>query len=208
MMIPTEQRDRLTALLSPFSRDVFLTSYYEREPLHVERDDPSYFADVFSVAELENILVAGSGDRSGFNMVRSGVPPVNAELLAMERPGVRARFTGKARRTSSIRARSSTASTWATAWSSAMPRASAGGCSASAAACSKSSPHRSNRTCTSRPRTRKDSTSTTIPTTRSCCRSRGPRPGRSSRRSSSSRSKGKRSRWPRPTNAWCSRAKS
>lgn len=96
MMIPTEQRDRLTALLSPFSRDVFLTSYYERVPLHVDRNDPSYFADVFSLAELENILVAGSGDRTGFNMVRSGVPPVNAELLAMERPGVRARFTGKA----------------------------------------------------------------------------------------------------------------
>src|SRR5579863_3672853 len=94
VMIPTEQRDRLTALLSPFSRDVFLETVYEREPLHVERNDPEYFADVFSVAELENILVAGAGDRTGFNMVRSGVPPINGELLAMERPSVRARFTG------------------------------------------------------------------------------------------------------------------
>jgi len=95
VMIPTDRHDRLSALLHPFSSDTFFASYYEREPLHVERNDPAYFADVFSVAELENILVAGAVDRTGFNMVRTGVPPVNGELLVMERPSVRARFTGK-----------------------------------------------------------------------------------------------------------------
>ena len=63
--------------------------------LHVERNDPSFFAEVFSVGELENMLVAGATDRTGFNLVRTGVPPINGEHLAMERPFPRARFTGK-----------------------------------------------------------------------------------------------------------------
>jgi hypothetical protein len=94
-MLPTGKRDRLTALLAPFARDHFLATHYQREVLHIARDDPAFFAEIFSVAELENMLVAGATDRTGFNMVRTGVPPVNGELLAMERPFPRARFTGK-----------------------------------------------------------------------------------------------------------------
>jgi ribosomal protein L16 Arg81 hydroxylase len=47
----------IARLVSPLGIDTFLERYWEREPLHIARDDAHFYADLFSLAELDTLLV-------------------------------------------------------------------------------------------------------------------------------------------------------
>ncbi len=47
---------KLETLLAPVSKAAFLGEYWEKQPLHVSRDDADYFADLLSLARLDELL--------------------------------------------------------------------------------------------------------------------------------------------------------
>ena len=61
-------------MLAPWPLGVFFERFFDREPLHVERNDPTHFAAAYSVAELEDTLATGSSDVEKFSLVRTGSP--------------------------------------------------------------------------------------------------------------------------------------
>jgi hypothetical protein len=83
-------------VFGPCGLDEFFARYYEREPLHVTRDDPSHFSGVYSLQELEASLSTGSRDFEKFALVKSGEPEVPADSFTTLRSAVRAKATGKA----------------------------------------------------------------------------------------------------------------
>jgi hypothetical protein len=85
----------LATLLDPVSVATFAADYWERRPLHVARDVPGYFADVFDVADVEDALLAGARDLERFALVRAGHAQAPLEAYAVSNPGIRPRATGK-----------------------------------------------------------------------------------------------------------------
>lgn len=47
---------KLETLLAPISKEDFLNQYWEKQPLHIPRDDPEYFAELLSLARLDYLL--------------------------------------------------------------------------------------------------------------------------------------------------------
>lgn len=86
----------LELMVDPQGARVFFERYYEREPLHIERNDPSYFNDVYSVADVEDALVVGAREPENFALVKAGAPEISLEEFTYERPAIRWRLTGKA----------------------------------------------------------------------------------------------------------------
>ena len=84
----------LARLLAPTSIAAFFERYFEREPLHVVRADAAYFGTLYGVADVEAAIHAGSRESGRFAMTKGGAAVDPAELL-VERPHVRARYTGK-----------------------------------------------------------------------------------------------------------------
>lgn len=94
-------RDRLGAgafMLTPFSFEEFLAQYLERHPLHVARNAPGYFDDVYALGDVEDALIVGAREPELFALVKSGSPEAALEEYTYERPSVRWRITGKAAR--------------------------------------------------------------------------------------------------------------
>jgi lysine-specific demethylase/histidyl-hydroxylase NO66 len=85
----------LAGFLAPVSIDDFVDRYLERLPLHVARDDASYVADLFSVAGVEEILVASAHEPARLALVRAGKPQAAAAEYTYTDPGIRAKTTGK-----------------------------------------------------------------------------------------------------------------
>ena len=85
----------LAGLVAPISIDEFVDRYLERLPLHVARDDAAYVADVFGIADVETLLVAGAREPARIALVRSGVPQVPMADYTVTDPGIRATTTGK-----------------------------------------------------------------------------------------------------------------
>lgn len=86
----------LGALLAPISVDAFFAGCWEREPLHVARDRPGYFADVYDIAELEESLVAGARDLERFALVKAGAAQIGLDAYVVTSPAIRWKSTGKA----------------------------------------------------------------------------------------------------------------
>jgi hypothetical protein len=55
--------DVFARLLAPIATEQFFAEHFEHEPLHVARNDPAYFADVYSVADVEAALHVGAAQR-------------------------------------------------------------------------------------------------------------------------------------------------
>jgi len=91
----TPGESALAALLDPVGVAAFATEYWERAPLHVARDVPGYFADLFDVADIEEALVAGARDLERFALVRAGAPQAPLDAYVVTNPGIRPRATGK-----------------------------------------------------------------------------------------------------------------
>ena len=96
MNTPSLDPGALELMVDPQGPSVFFERYYEREPLHIERNDPSYFADVYGVADVEDALVAGAREPENFALVKAGAPEITLEEFTYERPAIRWRLTGKA----------------------------------------------------------------------------------------------------------------
>ncbi|HTV92689.1 MAG TPA: cupin domain-containing protein [Verrucomicrobiae bacterium] len=88
-------RPALEFILAPRSAAEFFEQHFERLPLHVERNDPAYFADVYGVVDVEDSLVVGAREPENFALVKAGSPEVPEDDFTYERPSVRWRLTGK-----------------------------------------------------------------------------------------------------------------
>jgi hypothetical protein len=72
-----------------------LAEYWERAPLHVQRDTPGYFADLYDVADVEESLVTGARELDRFALVRAGSEQAPLEDYVGTSPAIRWRSTGK-----------------------------------------------------------------------------------------------------------------
>jgi hypothetical protein len=86
----------LGMLVAPVSVELFVERYWERLPLHVARDAPDYFADVYGVADIEESLVVGARELDRFALVRAGAEQAALDEYVVTRPSIRARSSGKA----------------------------------------------------------------------------------------------------------------
>jgi hypothetical protein len=64
--------DVFERLLAPIAPEAFFREHFEREPLHVVRNDPAYFADLYGVADVEDALHVGAAQRDKFTLVKEG----------------------------------------------------------------------------------------------------------------------------------------
>jgi hypothetical protein len=83
-------------LLAPVSLETFVHEHWERLPLHVARNAPSYFNDLYAVADIEESLVGGARDLERFALVRAGIPQAALDSYVIASPPIRGKSTGKA----------------------------------------------------------------------------------------------------------------
>jgi ribosomal protein L16 Arg81 hydroxylase len=85
----------LDTLISPVAVDTFLAEFWERTPLHVPRNVPGYFADLYDVSDIEESLVAGARDLDRFALVKAGAPQAALDDYVVTSPAIRWKSTGK-----------------------------------------------------------------------------------------------------------------
>jgi len=83
-------------VLAPVTLDAFFAEIYEREPLHAPRNGKHSFADVFSMAELENALIVGAREPQRLALVRAEGDELPLESFTRLVPPPRARAAGRA----------------------------------------------------------------------------------------------------------------
>jgi len=88
-------RPALEFMLAPRSTADFFQRNFEKQPLHVERNDPAYFAGVYGAGDVEDSLVVGAREAENFALVKAGAGEVAEEDFTYERPSIRWRLTGK-----------------------------------------------------------------------------------------------------------------
>ncbi|HTU81796.1 MAG TPA: cupin domain-containing protein [Candidatus Acidoferrales bacterium] len=82
-------------LFDPVDAATFGREYFERATLHVSRNDPARFANLYGVGDLEDALQLGAREAANFALVKAGSPELAIEQYAPMRPSVRAAYTGK-----------------------------------------------------------------------------------------------------------------
>jgi len=82
-------------MIAPHSLEDFFSAYFEQTPLHVDRNDQSYFAGVYSVADVEDALTVGARDPENFALVKFGNPEVSVDAFTYERPSARWRTSDR-----------------------------------------------------------------------------------------------------------------
>jgi len=88
-------RPALEFILAPRTTTEFFQRHFEKLPLHVERNDPAYFAAVYAVGDVEDALVVGAREPENFALVKAGSPEIEESDFTYERPSIRWRQTGK-----------------------------------------------------------------------------------------------------------------
>ena len=76
-MTTLDQRRAATLLdwlLAPVDAGTFLRERWERSVLHVERDDADYFADLFTLADLDRLLAHTALPVTNLNLARDATP--------------------------------------------------------------------------------------------------------------------------------------
>jgi hypothetical protein len=91
-------RPAADVMLAPHGVTEFYKTYFERQPLHVERNDAAHFGDVYSIREVEDALVVGAREPENFALVKAGSDEIASDDFTYERPSVRWRLTGKGSR--------------------------------------------------------------------------------------------------------------
>jgi hypothetical protein len=89
------ERPELAHVLAPIEPAVFLERVFEREVLHVRRSDPTYFAELYGVDELEQAMHVGAAEFGSFALTRNGSTAPQTDLQ-IERPSARSRYTQRA----------------------------------------------------------------------------------------------------------------
>lgn len=85
----------LARVLAPVSVEDFFARHFEELPLHVSRDDPEYFADVYGIADVERTILTGAREPDKFSLVKRDVNEVDPSQFVREARANRARATGK-----------------------------------------------------------------------------------------------------------------
>jgi len=88
-------RPAIELMLDPRGANEFYSQYFEKQPLHVDRNDPTYFTNVYGVGEVEDALVVGAREPENFALVKAASAEVPSDDFTYERPSVRWRLTGK-----------------------------------------------------------------------------------------------------------------
>jgi lysine-specific demethylase/histidyl-hydroxylase NO66 len=91
--------DAFGVLVSPVSTSTFFDRYFERDPLHVERSDASYFAGLYSVRCVEDALVLGADDPDHFTLIKHESPDIARDGMTSERSVIRFRSARQPART-------------------------------------------------------------------------------------------------------------
>lgn len=61
-------------LLHPYSSEIFAENYWEIKPLHIQRNDPSFFETIFSVEDLDKLLEYARPRGNSIKVVKSQQP--------------------------------------------------------------------------------------------------------------------------------------
>jgi ribosomal protein L16 Arg81 hydroxylase len=85
----------LDTLIAPVEVDTFLAEFWERAPLHVPRNVPGYFADLYDVSDVEESLVVGARDLDRFALVKAGAAQAALDDYVVTSPAIRWKSTGK-----------------------------------------------------------------------------------------------------------------
>src|SRR5437868_697578 len=56
MILAAQPRVSLEWLISPFSKDVFFSEHWEKQPLVVKRDRPDYYRGLLSLDEVDRVV--------------------------------------------------------------------------------------------------------------------------------------------------------
>jgi hypothetical protein len=83
-------------VLAPISLATFFAEIYEREPLHAPREGKHSFDDVFSMSELENVLIVGAREPERFALVRADGDELSLEAFTVLVPPPRPRAATRA----------------------------------------------------------------------------------------------------------------
>lgn len=95
---PRDHTGAMTHMLAPFAFQDFLAQHLEQKPLHVARNEPAYFEEIYGVGDVEDALIVGAREPEFFALVKTGAPEIPAEEFTYDRPSVRWRLTGKGAR--------------------------------------------------------------------------------------------------------------
>jgi bifunctional lysine-specific demethylase and histidyl-hydroxylase NO66 len=87
--------DPFERILAPIGMETFAAEYFERATLHLSRNDPQRFTDIYAIADIEEALQIGARETNNFALVKAGVPELSLEQYAPLRPSMRANYTGK-----------------------------------------------------------------------------------------------------------------
>jgi hypothetical protein len=82
-------------VLAPISLETFFAEIYEREPLYVPRKGTHSFIDVFSSAELDNVLIVGARNPERFALVRADGDEIASDAFTTLVPPPRPRGTSR-----------------------------------------------------------------------------------------------------------------
>src|SRR5215472_2106634 len=77
----------LARLIDPISTETFRREYWEKQPLVVRRQDPLYYRDLLSLADVDAILASSSVASSNLRVIHQGVETPIARLLAADPAG-------------------------------------------------------------------------------------------------------------------------
>lgn len=82
-------------VLEPVTTGTFFDEIYEREPLHVPRNGKHSFADIFSSAEVDDVLIVGARDPQRFALVRADGDELPVDAFTALVPPPRPRGTSR-----------------------------------------------------------------------------------------------------------------
>jgi ribosomal protein L16 Arg81 hydroxylase len=86
------------SLIAPVTTADFFSRYFEREVLHVARDDAAAVAGLYAVGDVENALILGANEPEHFALIKTGEEALDTEAFTTARAVIRYRSARKSSR--------------------------------------------------------------------------------------------------------------
>ena len=90
--------DAFQQLIAPVLTTTFFEQYFEREVLHIARNDATYFAQLYSVRCVEDALTLGADTPDRFALIKHRSPEITREQMTSDRSAFRFRSTSEGSR--------------------------------------------------------------------------------------------------------------
>ncbi len=90
--------DAFGSLIAPVATADFFGRYFEREVLHVARDDAGAVAGLYAVGDVENALILGANEPDHFALIKTGEDALGPDDFTTARAVIRYRSARKASR--------------------------------------------------------------------------------------------------------------